>query len=82
MAVIPGLTLGAQRAFGCTLDQMVHVPAFPGTVVETMAAGDAFNGALAVVHLATHCPGCGNPLPPPGVHACPRCGLAGPAVQR
>ena len=30
--------------------------------------------------LATHCPGCGNPLPPPGAHACPRCGLALPQV--
>jgi predicted amidophosphoribosyltransferase len=28
--------------------------------------------------LATHCPGCGNPLPPPGAHACPRCGVALP----
>jgi ribokinase len=27
---------------------MVHVPAFPVTVVDTTAAGDAFNGALAV----------------------------------
>jgi len=41
------LTLGAQGAFGGTLDQMVHVPAFPVTVVDTTAAGDAFNGALA-----------------------------------
>ena len=31
--------------------------------------------------LATHCPGCGNPLPPPGAHACPRCGLALPQVS-
>ena len=31
--------------------------------------------------LATHCPGCGNPLPPPGAQACPRCGLALPQVQ-
>jgi len=42
------LTLGAQGAFAGTLDQMVHVPAFPVTVVDTTAAGDAFNGALAV----------------------------------
>jgi Double zinc ribbon len=28
--------------------------------------------------LATHCPGCGNPLPPPGAHACPRCGVVLP----
>ena len=30
------------------------------------------------VRLATHCPGCGNPLPPAGAHACPRCGVALP----
>ena len=28
---------------------MVHVPAFPVAVVDTTAAGDAFNGALAVM---------------------------------
>ena len=28
------------------------------------------------VRLATHCPGCGNPLPPAGAQACPRCGVA------
>jgi predicted amidophosphoribosyltransferase len=33
------------------------------------------------IRLATHCPGCGNPLPPLGAHACPRCGLAFPPVQ-
>ena len=33
------------------------------------------------IRLATHCPGCGNPLPPPGAHACPRCGVALPPVQ-
>jgi predicted amidophosphoribosyltransferase len=31
--------------------------------------------------LATHCPGCGNPLPPAGAQACPRCGLALPQVR-
>jgi hypothetical protein len=31
--------------------------------------------------LATHCPGCGNPLPPLSAHACPRCGVALPQVQ-
>jgi predicted amidophosphoribosyltransferase len=34
------------------------------------------------VRLATHCPGCGNPLPPAGAYACPACGLALPPVQR
>src|SRR5438128_10571976 len=33
------------------------------------------------VRLATHCPGCGNPLPPAGAHACPRCGLVFPQVD-
>ena len=33
------------------------------------------------VRLATHCPGCCNPLPPAGAHACPRCGLALPQGQ-
>jgi predicted amidophosphoribosyltransferase len=30
------------------------------------------------IRLATHCPGCGNPLPPAGAPACTRCGLALP----
>ena len=42
------LTLGAQGAFVGTLDHRVHVPALSVTVVDTTAAGDAFNGALAV----------------------------------
>ena len=33
------------------------------------------------VRLATHCPGCNNPLPPLGAHACPRCGLALPPIS-
>ena len=33
------------------------------------------------IRLATHCPGCGNPLPPPGAHACLRCGLALPQIS-
>ena len=31
--------------------------------------------------LATHCPGCGSPLPPVGAQACPRGGVALPPVQ-
>jgi hypothetical protein len=31
--------------------------------------------------LATHCPGCGPPLPPVGAQACPRGGVALPPVQ-
>jgi hypothetical protein len=33
------------------------------------------------VRLATHCPGCGNPLPPAGAPACPACGVALLPVQ-
>jgi ribokinase len=42
------LTLGAQGACIGTRDHTIHVPAFPVTAVDTTAAGDAFNGALAV----------------------------------
>ena len=42
------LTLGEHGAFLGTPDRMTHVPAFPVTAVDTTAAGDAFNGALAV----------------------------------
>jgi ribokinase len=42
------LTLGEHGALLDTSDRMVHVPAFPVTAVDTTAAGDAFNGALAV----------------------------------
>jgi ribokinase len=42
------LTLGEHGAFIATPDRMAHVPAFPVTAVDTTAAGDAFNGALAV----------------------------------
>src|SRR5262249_52785868 len=42
------LTLGEHGAFIATPDHMAPVPAFPVTTVDTTAAGDAFNGALAV----------------------------------
>ena len=64
------LTLGAQGAFVGTPERMVHVPAFPVAVVDTTAAGDAFNGALAVL-LAE-----GRPLPEAGRFANAAAGLA------
>lgn len=42
------LTLGEQGAIVATADEVFHVPAFSVPVVDTAAAGDAFNGALAV----------------------------------
>jgi ribokinase len=41
------VTLGGQGALVCGAAGAVHYPAFPVTVVDTTAAGDAFNGALA-----------------------------------
>lgn len=42
------VTLGENGALARTADEVVHVPAVPVKVVDTTAAGDAFNGALAV----------------------------------
>jgi len=42
------VTLGAQGALACTADGPVSIPALPVAVVDTTAAGDAFNASLAV----------------------------------
>jgi len=42
------VTLGAQGAFCTNESESFFVPAFPVQAVDTVAAGDAFNGALAV----------------------------------
>jgi ribokinase len=42
------VTLGEGGALACTEQELLHVPARPITAVDTTAAGDAFNGALAV----------------------------------
>lgn len=42
------VTLGAQGVMACTANGEIRAPARPVTAVDTTAAGDAFNGALAV----------------------------------
>src|SRR5437867_1303173 len=42
------VTRGAQGALACTADGQVSIPALPVAVVDTTAAGDAFNPSLAV----------------------------------
>lgn len=42
------VTLGAQGAFYATADTTIHIPIFTVPVVDSIAAGDAFNGAMAV----------------------------------
>jgi len=42
------VTLGAEGALACTAGGEIPAPAHPVSAVDTTAAGDAFNGALAV----------------------------------
>ena len=42
------IKLGAQGAYWDDGERRGHVPAFPVDAVDTVAAGDAFNGAMAV----------------------------------
>jgi ribokinase len=42
------VTLGGEGALACDGEVALHFPAFPVAVRDTTAAGDAFNGALAV----------------------------------
>src|SRR5436309_701208 len=48
--------LGAQGALACAADGLVRAPALPVAVVDTIAAGDAFNAGLAVAP-SRRCPG-------------------------
>ncbi|MGV3549632.1 ribokinase [Rhizobium sp.] len=42
------ITLGGRGAYFVDASQSFHIPAFPVIVVDTTAAGDAFNGGFAV----------------------------------
>jgi ribokinase len=41
------VTLGGEGALAVSAEGATHYPAFPVAVVDSTAAGDAFNGALA-----------------------------------
>lgn len=49
------VTLGAKGVFCATKDEDFFLPAFPVEAIDTVAAGDAFNGAIATA-LATGLP--------------------------
>ncbi len=42
------VTMGDQGVLACDGDSAIHFPSFPVVAVDSTAAGDAFNGALAV----------------------------------
>jgi len=42
------VTMGDQGVLACDGDSAIHFPSFPVAAVDSTAAGDAFNGALAV----------------------------------
>jgi len=43
------ITLGARGVYGLSADEEFHIPAHAVAVVDTVAAGDTFTGALAVM---------------------------------
>ena len=47
------VTLGEEGAWLASADCGVHVPAFPVAAIDTVGAGDAFNGALATLLAAS-----------------------------
>src|SRR4029077_8133384 len=59
------VTLGGRGILALDGGTALHFPAFPITPVDTTAAGDAFNGALAVGLAAGGAPPPGPPPPPP-----------------
>ncbi len=45
---------GAEGAYAVTPEEIAYAPAFPATVVNTVGAGDAFNGGFIAARLAGH----------------------------